>query len=176
MTRASGVLLSFALLAGCEKPAAPKATRLTIKRTSGSSFEVIPAEGQPPYCLIFTVSKSGLTRQLTMSPQNSSFACPAGKPVEPRGYRVPLSDGPVTIYTLFSSTDLNATSISQQILEAPDRQHLSAMNLRLPGNAVLEVSTFTPEADAPALVGAQLGVTPTDEVPSAEARADGGGP
>lgn len=155
------------LCAACTKEATAPTTRVTLRRTSGATFELVPSAGQPPFCLAFTVSRNGLTRQLTMSSSNTSFNCPAGQPVDARGYKVPLADGPVKVYTLFTSAAVNAASIAQQILEAPDRQHLSAMNLRLPGNAVLDVSEFTPEVDQPAQEGRVLSETAAPDAGSA---------
>lgn len=151
------LVVAFAMtFAACnEKPAATK--RAELKRTGGTTFEVVTGQGQFPYCLLYTVSKSGLTRQLTMSRTNMSFECPAGKPIGKHPYKVPLNEGPVRVYVFFTSQPVNAASVSQQILDAADRQTLSIMNMRLPGNAALEVLDFEPEEDVAAEVGQILG-------------------
>ena len=66
----------------CEKPGVtPSARRASISRTGGTTFEIVPSEGQYPFCIAYTVSRSGLTRQLTMSRSNQSYECAAGRPV-----------------------------------------------------------------------------------------------
>ena len=138
----------------CEKPPAAGAVkRATISRTGGTTFEIIPAEAQYPYCLAYTVSRSGLTRQLTMSRGNQSYECAAGRPLGGHAYKVPLNEGPVRIYLFFTSQPVNAASVSQQIIDATERQSLSIMNMRLPGQASLEVLDFAPEEDVVPQVG-----------------------
>lgn len=144
-------LLSSTL--ACEKPAPAITKRAAISRTGGTTFEIIPAEGQYPHCLAYTVSRSGLTRQLTMSRSNQSFECGATRPVGGHAYKVPLNEGPVKVFLFFTTQPVNAASVSQQILDAPDRQTLSVMNMRLPGQAHLEVLDFTPEEDVAPEVG-----------------------
>ena len=154
----------------CEKPpAAAPAKRAAISRTGGTTFEIVPTEGQYPHCLAYTVSRSGLTRQLTMSRSNQSYECAAGRPVGGHAYKVPLNEGPVRVYVFFSSQAVNAASVSQQLIDAPDRQALSIMNMRLPGQAHLEVLDFAPEEDVAPQVG---GVVDPDG--GLESGADGG--
>lgn len=138
---------------GCEKPAPSAPTRASLTRVGGTTFQLVPGEGQLPYCLAYTVSKAGLTRQLTMSRSNQSFDCPAGKPVGNRSFKVPLGEGPVKVFVFFTSQPVNAASVSQQILDASDRQALSVMNMRLPGKASLDVLEFAPEEDVAPQVG-----------------------
>ena len=158
----------FLAAVACEKPgAAPPAKRASIARTGGTTFEIVPSEGQYPFCIAYTVSRSGLTRQLTMSRSNQSYECAAGRPVGGHAYRVPFNEGPVRIFVFFTTQAINAASISQQILDAPDRQTLSMMNMRLPGQGHLEVLEFTPEEDVAPEVGALIEV-------DAGAPADGG--
>jgi hypothetical protein len=150
-------LLIAGLLVGavaCEKPSTVPSRRANIARTGGTTFEIIPSEGQYGYCLAYTVSRSGLTRQLTMSRSNQSYECAAGRPIGGHAYKMPLNEGPVRVYVFFTSQAVNAASISQQILDANDRQALTLMNMRLPGQANLEVLDFTPEEDIAAEVGA----------------------
>ncbi len=141
----------------CQKPVAPaSARRAEIHRTGGTTFEIVPTEGQHPHCLVYTISRSGLTRQLTMSKSNQSFLCPAGRPIGGHAYKVPLNEGPVRVYLFFTSAPVNAASVSQQIVDSADRQAISAMNMRLPGQATLEVLDFVPEEDVAAEVGSLL--------------------
>src|SRR5437870_2391825 len=98
----------------CEKSStnAP-VKRAQISRTGGTTFEIIPAEGQYGFYLAYTVSRSGLTRQLTMSRSNLSYECAAGRPVGGHAYKMPLNEGPVRVYVFFTSQAVNAASISQ---------------------------------------------------------------
>ena len=163
----AGLLLG---VLACEKPAAaPPAKRAAISRTGGTTFEIVPSAAQEPYCLAYTVSRSGLTRQLTMSRSNQSYECSAGRPLGGHAYKVPLNEGPVRVYVFFTSQPVNAASVSQQLIDAPDRQALSIMNMRLPGQAHLEVLDFAPEEDVAPEVG---GVIEPDG--GLEAPADGG--
>jgi hypothetical protein len=152
MLRTALILLFLA--AACAQPNSegpPK--RATLSRTGGTTFELSPAEGQYPYCLVYTVTKAGLTRQLTMSRRNESFECPQGRSVGGHAYRVPLDEGPVKVYVLFTSQAVSAASVSQQLLEQKNRQRLSVMDMRLPGTATLEVLEFVPEGDVSATMG-----------------------
>lgn len=137
-------LLSIACAREGEAPPQQKAT---LRRIEGTTFELVPGPGQLPYCLAFTHSKNGVTRQLTMSASNTSFECKPGQRVGNRTYRVPVEEGPVTLYLLFSSEPVNAASVAQQLLDQKDLATLSVMNLRLPGRASLETIEFAPQAD-----------------------------
>lgn len=155
------LLIAVLLVAAvaCEKPASSGGTkRAVIRRTGGTTFEIVPTEKQYGYCLAYTVSASGLTRQLTMSRRNQSYECAAGRPIGGHAFKVPINEGPVRVYVFFTSHAVNAASVSQQILDAADRQALSLMNMRLPGQAHLEVLDFTPEEDIAPRVGALVEV------------------
>lgn len=161
----------------CEKqPAAPPAKRASISRTGGTTFEIIPSEGQYGFCLAYTVSRSGLTRQLTMSRSNLSYECTAGRPIGGHAYKMPLNEGPVRVYVFFTSQAVNAATISQQILDASDRQALSLMNMRLPGQANLEVLDFTPEEDVAPEVGGLVEADAGSIAAAPMAAVDGGQP
>ena len=162
-------LVALLAVSGCSKPA-PPAPRATLLRTGGTTFQLIPGEGQFPWCLAYTVSRSGLTRQLTMSAKNQSFPCEAGVPIGKRTFRIPRNEGPVKIFVFFSTQPVNAAALSQDILDSKDRQALSVMNMRLPGQAALETLEFTPEDDVEAEEGSVLGVDAgTPETPDAGA-------
>lgn len=167
------LLIALLLLGAvaCEKPAVTPSKRALINRTGGTTFEILPTDGQYGYCLAYTVSRSGLTRQLTMSGSNQSYECASGRPIGGHAYKVPLNEGPVRVFVFFTSQAVNAASVSQQILDASDRQSLSLMNMRLPGQAHLEVLDFSPEQDVAAEVGRL--VVP-DAGAAAPAEVDGG--
>lgn len=138
-------------LVSCTQSGDATKTRADVRRTGGTTFELVPAGGQLPYCLAFTHSKKGITRQLTMSSQNLAFECPAGKPVGGRAFKVPVEEGPVKLHVLFTSDRIDATGVAEQLLDQSDLKTVSVMDLRLPGRATLETLDFTPEADlAPA--------------------------
>ncbi|MFZ5445411.1 MAG: hypothetical protein ACOZQL_35800 [Myxococcota bacterium] len=166
--RSSIALLLIVAAAGCEKSKPEPTKRATVHRVGGTTFELVPSEGQYEHCLAYTVSRSGLTRQLTMAKSNMSFHCPAGRPVGGHPFKVPLNEGPVKVFVFFTSQSVNAGSLSQQILDSPNRQALSVMDMRLPGQAALEVLEFTPEEDVEPSVGEVLGVDAgTPAAPSA---------
>jgi hypothetical protein len=141
----------------CEKSAAPTTERrVTLHRTGGTTFELLPNAGQYPHCLVYTVAKNGVIRQLTMAADNKAVACPAGQVVAGHAFKVPLHEGPVRVFVFLTTQQVSAGSLSQQILEAADRQHLSVMNMRIPGDAMLEVLDFAPESDVAAVEGGLL--------------------
>lgn len=157
--RTTLALLAALIACNCSTPPATKAPekRVSLRRVSGTSIELIPAEGQAPYCLAYTVAKNGPIRQLTMSEKNLSFSCPPGIPIGKRLFKIPAGEGPVKVYVFFTSLPVQAGSLSQQILEAPNAHALQIMNMRLPGQATLESLDFAPEEDEAALVGGLLG-------------------
>lgn len=148
--------------------------RVLVVPTGGSTFQLKPTEGQFPYCLAYTVSqKTKVIRQLTMRGKNVSFECPAGQPIGRRTYRVPAEDGPVRIWVLFTSQQVNAGSIAQQLVELPDRTKLNVLDLRVVGNAAIEAHDFAPEEDVAPEVGGILGADagaapPADAGPAAD--------
>ncbi len=151
------VMSLVAMISSCAKAPEAADNRVTLRRTGGTTFQIVPGEGQLPYCLAYTVSRTGLTRQLTMSKSNQSFACEPNAPIGKRTFRVPQSEGPVKVHVLFTSQPINAASVSQDLLDAKDRQTPSAMNLRLPGKASLNTIDFVPEEDVVPEIGVMLG-------------------
>ena len=77
MVRSALFIVLGLALAGCDQKSEAPLKRATVQRTGGTTFEIVPSAGQMPFCLVYTVSRSGLTRQLTMSRSNQSFECPA---------------------------------------------------------------------------------------------------
>lgn len=158
MTRWPWAVAVLALGAGCSKEAPSQApARAQIRKVSGSTMEVIPTEGQLPYCLLYTVSQKGIIRQLTMTRENRSIKCRAGKPIANASFRVPVQEGPVKVYIIFSDQRVHAGSVAQQLYELGDRPRLTGMDFRLPGRAFVEMLEFTPEEGGPLVTGGKVG-------------------
>lgn len=179
MKRLSIVIAYFAvvLFVACgEKRAAVKQPRVEIRKLTGSTVEFVPTPNQLPYCLVFTVSKTGTIRQLTMTRDNKSVRCDPGQPIGGVSYRIPLDEGSVRVRVFFSNQRLNAGSVAQQVLEDRDKPTWNATDLRLPGQVNIEVLDFTPEPDTAPTVGAVVSSDnkAPDNVPSAES--DAGSP
>ncbi len=152
----TGIAPLLLVLAACpEKQPPPR--RAELRKISGNSVRVIPAPGQLPYCLVFTLSATGVIRQLTMEGENLSLDCPAGEPIGGVSYRFPISEGPVRIYILFSDRRLNAGSVAPQIVERAGAPYLNVTDLRLPGRANAEVLEFTPTVEREPKVGTLVG-------------------
>jgi hypothetical protein len=135
-----GIVL--ALLSACARSSAPT-HRVEIRRISGDTIQVIPSEGQMPYCLVLTHSGKGVVRQLTMSKNNVSVKCPAGDPVLGQAYRIPVEEGPVKIHVFFSDQRLEAASVANQLNEM-QKPSFNPIDLRLPGKVVVETTDFIP--------------------------------
>ncbi|HET9035300.1 MAG TPA: hypothetical protein VFN45_03820, partial [Myxococcaceae bacterium] len=86
--------VALVLLAACTRSAAPT-HRVELRRISGDTLQIIPSEGQLPYCLVFTQSEKGVIRQLTISKTNNSVKCEPGEPVLGQTYKIPAEEGPV---------------------------------------------------------------------------------
>ncbi len=134
--------VALALLAGCTRSSAP-AHRVELRRISGDTVQLVPSEGQMPYCLALTHSEKGVVRQLTMSKNNVSVKCPAGEPVLGQAYRIPAEEGPVKIHIFFSDQRLEAASVANQLNEMANPS-FSPIDFRLPGNVVVETIDFIP--------------------------------
>jgi hypothetical protein len=170
-TAGSVVLMSLVCLtSGCDKKQERVAQRAELKQLTGNTFEIIPAENQLPYCLIFTRSETGTIRQLTMIHGNLSVPCPAGKPVGKVRYRIPVNEGAVKVHVFFSDQRLNAGSIAQDFYERKGDPSFHPMDLRLPGNVYIQSFDFRPQADREATtVGGRIGAS--GEIVPAEAGA-----
>jgi hypothetical protein len=141
--RWSGLLFAV-LLTACSPSRATAPRRAAIQAVGPASIKILPGAGQPPYCLAFTVSEKGVIRQLTMSPANESIPCVAGEPLGGTEYRIPPAEGPVRIHVIFSDRELDATPIAAQVRELGKSPTFSAMDLRAPGQVVLETLEWTP--------------------------------
>ncbi|MRG92125.1 hypothetical protein [Polyangium spumosum] len=143
-------LASLLVLAGCEKPAPPPATssqRVTLVQKGPAQIELVPAAGQPPYCLVFTIAEGGPIRHLTTLEDKLSPDCPAGEPVLGNVFRIPPREGTVKIFVVFSDRALEADPVARQISDlVSQKQPVTAMDLRAPGRVVVEMLSFTPSA------------------------------
>lgn len=161
MTRWISAVAVVALGAvGCQpeqKPAVP--ARAELKTVSGSTMEIIPKPGQHPYCMLFTVSEKGIIRQLTMTRENRSIKCEAGKRIFNSIFRVPVEEGKIRAYVFFSDQRIQAGSVAQQLYDLRDKPRVSAMDFRLPGSVAVEMLEFTPKAGGEPVTGAVVGTT-----------------
>ncbi len=147
-----GILPLTSLLVSCPQTSTPS-RRVEIRTLGGNSAQLIPTQGQLPYCLVFTIAANGIIRQLTMSHDDRSISCPADKPIGGVRYRFPISEGRVRIFVLFSDRKLEAGSVAEQVLEKGPSPTLNATDLRLPGQVNVEILEFSPMADAEPSVG-----------------------
>jgi hypothetical protein len=157
MTRMLLVAGAVVGLSACQGEGNKAQKRAELRQLGGNKVEIVPAEGQLPYCLVFTRSANGVLRQLTMTHENKSLRCPAGEPVGHVSYRIPVEEGEVTALVFFSDQKLNAGSVGQQLYEMPRDQRFSPMNLRLPGQVNVEAIAFQPQQDTETAVGGVVG-------------------
>lgn len=166
-------LLAWAFVSACPEKR-PPLQRVNAHQLSGNTLQFIPAEGQLPYCLIFTTSSKGVVRQLTMTRENKSIPCEAGKPIGAVSYRIPIDEGPIKAFIFFSDRELNAASVAEQVVEMNSRRAFNTMDLRLPGQVNTEILEFSPEETASPTVGGLVGPGGTVKRSGAEPSADGG--
>jgi len=140
--RRLALLLGCSLL-GCETRAPPVAHRVEVREVPGELVELVPKEGSPPYCLVYSIAERGPIRQLTMNEENESFDCPPGVAIGHTGFRVPKKEGKARIYVIFSDQKLSASTVAQQISDL-GTPHFSTLDLRVPGKAVSEIIEYTP--------------------------------
>jgi hypothetical protein len=129
------------VLVGCRKP--PTSHRVELRKQPGDLVELVPNEGNPPYCLVYSVAEHGAIRQLTMNETNDSFDCPAGVPIGKTTYRIPKSEGKARIFVLFSDQKLLATTVATQISDLGS-PNFNTLDLRVPGRAVSDVIEYEP--------------------------------
>lgn len=149
---ATFVLLAGLLLAACtSSEGVPKAApRAELRKLGGANIEIVPREGQHPYCLIYTVSATGLVRLLTQTEELESVSCEAGKPVGGVRYHIPFLEGRARIIVIFSDRVVKAGPIAQRISEiAGDGRRMNAFDFRVPGQVAIDELDFMPDA-APA--------------------------
>jgi hypothetical protein len=146
--------------------------RAELRKVSGSTIEIVPTDGQLPYCLVYTVSQKGIIRQLTMTRENRSIKCDSGRPIANASFRVPTQEGPVKIYIFFSDQRVQAGSVAQQLMDIQNKERMTAMDFRLPGQAFVEMLEFTPEEGGAPLTGEVVG--PGGEGTAGTAEAMGG--
>ena len=157
MTRWSWAVAVLALGVGCSKGSEAPPTRAQVRKVSGSTMEVVPTEGQLPYCLLYTVSQKGVIRQLTMTRENRSIKCDANKPIANTSFRIPAQEGPVHVYIIFTNERVQAGSVAQQLFELQGRDRVTGMDFRLPGQASVERLDFTPEEGGTPVTGGVVG-------------------
>ncbi len=154
------VLWASVALAACTSQPPPRAARAELHKLSGNTFEIVPAAEQMPYCLLYTITEDvrpPIIRQLTMTHENRSVPCEAGKRVGGVTYRVPIDEGKTRILLFFSDQKLNAGSVGQQIWElSATNPHFMPMELRLPGKVLVEAMEFTPAAESASTTGAVI--------------------
>ncbi len=162
--------LAFLFLACTQPP--PPAQRAELKQVSTASIEILPTEGQLPYCLAFTTSEKGIVRQLTNDPDNLSVPCPAGRPVGAHRYRIPVIEGKVAVHVFFMDKRTHAGPIAEELFEMPmaRRMKLTAMDLRLPGRATYQRLDFAPELESAERIGTEVnGKKPPEPAPAPDA-------
>jgi len=153
MSRASVLGIGAAVLVGaCSKPPAAAPHRMEIRRVTGNTVQFVPAPDQLPYCLIYTQSDKGVTRQLTLTRGNTSVPCPAGEPVLGLRFRIPVEEGRVRVQVLFSDQRLEAVQVAAQVVDMV-KPTFNPMDLRLPGHVILETLEFVPGEEISPVLG-----------------------
>ena len=132
-----GLLVALLLLSAACTPSKAPPRRAEIVSLGPSTIHVVPAAGQPPFCLVYSASATGVVRLLTMNEAGTTFACPAGQPIGGVAYKIPPAEGKVRIYVIFSDRELEAAPVSAQVHEMGSGAALTATDLRTPGNVVL---------------------------------------
>jgi len=172
MTRWTWALAVLAFGAGCtESPKRSQPPRAELRSVGGSTVEIVPAAGQLPYCLLFTLSERGVIRQLTMTRENRSIKCDAGKPVANTSFRIPASEGKVKAYVIFSDQRIQAGPVGQQLYELREKERITAMDMRLPGRIFVETLDFTPKEDGAPATGGMVDSTGERAPPAGETAA-----
>lgn len=134
-------------LLACAPSRQEPSARAELRRAGPRTIEVVPAAGQPPFCLVFTTSEKGVTRQLTMTFEDMSVPCEAGTPIGGVPYKIPAAEGKVRVHVLFSDRPLKASTMAQQISDlASTNPQFSAIDLRAPGQLLTQTLEFTPSS------------------------------
>lgn len=156
------VLALVGILAGCARSSGPTA-RVELRKLSGDTMQIVPTDDSLPYCLVFTQSAKGITRQLTISKSNLSVKCPTGQPVLGQTYRIPVDEGPVKVHVFLSDQRLEAISVANQLTEM-SQLSFNPIDMRLPGRVVVQTLAFSPVPTAEPTTGA---VVPGASAPAA---------
>ena len=153
MSRASVLGIGAAVLVGaCSKPPAAAPHRMEIRRVTGNTVQFVPAPDQLPYCLIYTQSDKGVTRQLTLTRGNTSVPCPAGEPVLGLRFRIPVEEGRVRVQVLFSDQRLDAAQVALQVVDMA-KPNFNPTDLRVPGHVIHQSLDFIPSEEPSPTVG-----------------------
>ena len=155
-------VFSAALVLGaCSKSQTPFTARMEVHSLSANIVQFIPAPDQLPYCLIYTQTAKGVTRQMTMTGSNESVACPAGEPVLGRRFRLTSDEGLIRVRVLFSDQRLQAAQVASQVVDMASPA-FNPMNLRLPGKVVLESIEYVPTDEPLPTVGEVVALPASD--------------
>jgi hypothetical protein len=147
----------LALCGSCDGKKTDRPARAQLRKTGAALVEVIPSEGQLPYCMLYTVSEKGIIRQLTLTRENRSIRCDPNRPVANTSFRIPVQEGKVRMYIFFSDDRIPAGPVAQQLYDLRGQERINAMDLRLPGRVFVETLEFSPEESAPPVTGAVVG-------------------
>jgi hypothetical protein len=137
------VVLLGVVLFGCESKQPATMHRVEIRPKGPDLVELVPKDGNPPFCLVYSIAEHGTIRQLTMNETNDSFECPAGVPIGNTTYRIPKSEGKAKIFVIYTDQKLLAHTVATQISDL-GTPTFSALDLRVPGKAVSDVVEYTP--------------------------------
>lgn len=148
------IALLVGSLSGCsnkpEEGVTKTPVRAEMRKLGAAEIEVVPREGQHPYCLIFTVSATGLVRLLTQSEELQSIPCEAGKPVGGVKYHVPNAEGRARVLVFFTDRVVKAGPIATRISEIGNAENrLNAFDFRVPGQLTIEEFLFVPDTIGP---------------------------
>lgn len=158
MKRWSWLVAVLALGMGCDSgKKMERPVRAQLRKTGPALVEVVPTEGQLPYCMLYTVSEQGVIRQLTLTRENRSIRCDANKPVANTSFRIPVQEGKVKFYIFFSNDRIDAGPVAQQLHDLRNQERISAMDMRMPGRVFMETLEFTPEEPVTGAVVAEGG-------------------
>jgi hypothetical protein len=138
-------VVALPLLLGCTPSKSSTAKRAEIQEVGASTVKFVPAENQPPFCLLFTVSERGVVRQLTINREKTSMPCEAGKPIGNTVYRIPPEEGKIRAHLIFSDRALESSPLATQVHDlAASNPKFMALDLRAPGQMMVETLEFTP--------------------------------
>jgi hypothetical protein len=140
-----GALLAAMALAACG-PSSNGSKRVELIQVGPATIKLVPAAGQPPFCLAFTMSEKGIVRQLTPLDPNEAIPCPAGAPIGGVTYKIPPAEGKVQIFVVFSDRKIDGHPVAVQVRELGASPAFSGMDLRAPGNVVLEKLELKPSS------------------------------